>query len=271
MEREFEFNKADFRFIASLVHEKTGIVLAEHKEDMVYARIARRLRSLNLHSFRDYCSLLDDRGEEMGHFVNAVTTNMTSFYREKYHFEHLRDMVLKPMMNNPPSNRRVRLWSAACSSGAEAYSMALCCLEAFGDMAGWDVKILATDIDTRMLEKAQNGIYSTEEVSPIPVALRQKYTQAAGDHMQMSEEVRKLITFKQLNLIESWPFKGPFDVVFCRNVVIYFDKPTQRVLFENIAKRIRPEGWLYIGHSETLHGISQRFEIRGKTLYQRVS
>lgn len=274
MEREFEFRREDFRFIASLVQEKTGIVLAEHKEDMVYARIARRLRSLNLRSFREYCFLLeqDRQGEEIGNFVNAVTTNLTSFYREAHHFTHLRDEVLKPMLHAPPPGKRLRLWSAACSTGAEPYSMALTCLEGPGALPGWDVKILATDIDTRVLEKARAGLYSREEVEPIPAPLRNRYTQAQGALVAMAEAAKALITFKQLNLIESqWPFKGPFDVVFCRNVVIYFNKDTQKALFDALASRMKMGGWLYIGHSENLHGISTRFAIRGKTLYQRVA
>lgn len=270
--REFEFSKADFRLIAGLVHAKTGIVLAEHKEDMVYARLARRLRSLKLQTFKDYSALLHDESEEIGHFVNAVTTNLTAFFREGHHFEHLRDHVLKPMVANPPPGRRVRLWSAACSSGAEPYSMALMCLEAIADIARWDVKILATDIDTKMLAKAEAGSYSEEEASPVPPALLKRYADAGvNGEIQMGEKLRSLITFKPLNLIEPWPFKGPFDVVFCRNVVIYFDKETQRALFDQIATRMKMGGWLYIGHSERLHGISERFALRGKTLYQRVS
>ena len=273
VKREFEFNKADFRFIASLVHEKTGIVLADHKEDMVYARIARRLRSLNMRSFIDYCALLQQGGEEIGNFVNAVTTNLTAFFRESHHFDHLRDQVLKPLAMKPPPNRRVRLWSSACSTGAEPYSIALMCLEAIPDIANWDFKILATDIDTKMVAKATAGLYTADEAEPIPASLRNKYTQTdrKTGEVQMGNELRKLITFKQLNLIESWPFKGPFDAVFCRNVVIYFDKDTQRTLFDAIASRTKMEGWLYIGHSERLNGICERYALRGKTLYQRTS
>ncbi len=272
VEREFEFRTEDFRFIASLVHAKTGIVLADHKEDMVYARIARRLRSLNLRSFRDYCALLerDHAGEEIGNFVNAVTTNLTAFFREGPHFTHLGE-VLRAMAKNPPPNRRVRLWSAACSSGAEPYSMALTCLENIPDIERWDLKILATDIDTKMLAKAQGGLYSQDEAAPIPPSLRQKYTVGGADgQVTMKPAVQKLITFKQLNLIEPWPFKGPFDAVFCRNVVIYFNKDTQKVLFEQMAARMNPGALLYIGHSESLHGISQKFLLGGKTIYQRV-
>ena len=273
-EREFEFREDDFRFISSLVHKQTGIVLAEHKKDMVYARIARRLRSLRLTTFRDYCSLLEsDRGEEeIGNFVNAVTTNLTSFFREGHHFEHLSKQAFKSIVADPPAGRRLRLWSAACSSGAEPYSMAMTGLESIPDIARWDIKILATDIDTGMLAKSAAGEYNESELEPIPAALRTRYINydKKTGMGRMNDALKKLITFKPLNLIEPWPFKGPFDAVFCRNVVIYFDKNTQKELFDKIADRMKPQGWLYIGHSETLHSVSKRFKLCDKTTYQRV-
>ena len=273
-QREFAFSQSDFRFISALVAEKTGIVLAEHKQDMVYARIARRLRSLQLTSFREYCDLLKspDHEDELVNFVNAITTNMTSFYREAHHFAHLKEHVLQPLVKSPPPGKRLRLWSSACSNGSEPYSMALTCLEAIPDIDQWDIKILATDIDTSMVAKASHGVYPEADAAPIPPALRQRYVLQAGDgQVQMHERVRQLITFKQLNLIEAWPFRGPFDAVFCRNVVIYFDKETQRRLFGRMAEYVRPQRWLYIGHLESLHGISERFSIKGKTTYQKTA
>ncbi|MFW0777077.1 MAG: CheR family methyltransferase [Rickettsiales bacterium] len=273
VQREFEFKTQDFKFIASLVYDKTGIVLADHKQDMVYSRIARRLRNLNLHTFRDYCELLqnDDSQEEMANFVNAITTNLTSFFREKHHFVHLRDEVLKPFVNSKPKEKRLRIWSSACSSGAEPYSIAMTCCSAIQDIANWDVKILATDIDTGMLNKSRNGEYKKEEIAGIPDTLRKKHVvETHNDIFQISPSLRSLIRFKQLNLIEPWPFKGPLDVVFCRNVIIYFDKETQQKLFTQMASRIKKGGWLYLGHSETLHGISDQFELIGKTIYRKV-
>ena len=274
LKREFEFNKRDFRFIADLVHRKTGIVLAEHKEDMVYARIARRLRNLKLTAFSDYCGLLESElgHEEMGNFVNAITTNLTSFFRESHHFQHLRDTVLKPLMTSSARDRKIRLWSAACSSGAEPYSMAMVCLDAIPDIAKWDFKILATDIDTGMLKKSQEGEYQESDVEHLPACYK-KFIEPGSkpDTIRMSDALKKLISFKPLNLIEPWPFKGTFDAVFCRNVVIYFNKETQKVLFAQMARHVPDKGWLYIGHSETLHGISDAFELKGKTIYQRVS
>lgn len=273
VEREFEFRTQDFRFIADLVHERTGIVLADHKQDMVYARIARRLRSLRMTTFKDYCNLLQSElgKDEMANFVNALTTNLTSFFREAHHFVHLRDKVLKPLAASS-TDKRLRLWSSACSSGAEPYSIAMTCFEAIPDIARWDIKILATDIDTGMLAKSKAGEYPETEVELVPEALRNKYTVPLGNgKVGMHECLKSIITFKQLNLIHDWPFKGPFDAAFCRNVVIYFNKDTQKQLFAQMADRIKPKGWLYIGHSETLHNISDRFELIGKTIYQRVT
>lgn len=266
-EREFDFRPEDFRFLAAFVLEKTGIVLAEHKQDMVYARIARRLRSLRLDSFSAYCELLKaQENDELVNLVNAITTNMTSFFRERHHFDHLRDEVLK----KHSGQKRLRLWSAASSTGAEPYSMAISCMVAIPDIDRWDVKILATDIDTNVLAKCRAGIYSAEEVEPIAPELRKRFTAPAGDgKVVMHDKLKNLIVFKPLNLIEAWPFKGPFDAVFCRNVVIYFNKQTQQQLFSRMADYIRPQGWLYIGHSESLHGISERFSLKGKTTYRK--
>ncbi len=274
-EREFEFRDADFRFISTRVHQQTGIVLADHKKDMVYARIARRLRSLGLTSFADYCALLESESgdAELGNFVNAVTTNLTSFFREPHHFDFLKADVLKPAVSNPPPSKRLRLWSAACSSGAEPYSMAMMCADAIPDFPRWDIKILATDIDTGMLAEAAAGEYSEEDFEPVPTALHNRYTSfdKASGKFKIADSIRQLITFKQLNLIEEWPLKGLFDAVFCRNVVIYFDKDTQKLLFEKIAQRMHLNAPLYIGHSETLHGISPRFKLTEKTAYRKVA
>lgn len=274
-QREFLLNRSDLQFIIALVAQHTGIVLAEHKEDMIYSRIARRIRELKLDSFHDYCELLKDTNhpEELVHFINALTTNLTSFYRESHHFEHLEKQVIPAAIANTRSNTRIRLWSAACSSGAEAYSMAISCLEAIGNSHGLDIKILATDIDTKMIEKAKSGIYNETEISGLPLPLRKKYTSldSVSGNFRMCDAVRKLITFKHMNLMHDWPFAGPFDAVFCRNVIIYFDKDTQRTLFERMQHYIKPEHWLYLGHSESLHNVNTQFTLRGKTIYQRSS
>jgi len=262
-EREFEFSEADFKFLSSLAYEKTGIVLSENKKDLVYGRLARRLRSLGLSSFADYCKLFDtdSASDEMSQLINAITTNLTSFFRESHHFEHLQGEVKKL------ENKKLRIWSAACSSGMEPYSIAMTLKPLIN--AGWDAKILATDIDSNMLATGSAGEYAVVEYERIPEEYK-KFATANGNKIKVAEELKELIAFKQLNLLEEWPMKGPFDAIFCRNVMIYFDKETKQKLIDRMADMLKPEGWLYIGHSENLHGISDRFELTGRTIYRRV-
>ena len=270
-EREFEFREDDFRFISSLVHKQTGIVLAEHKKDMVYSRLVRRLRALKLGSFAEYCELLaSDAGEdEISNLINAITTNLTSFFREGHHFEHLRDELLLPIAAS--KTRRLRIWSAGCSQGMEPYSIAMAVKSAFKNIVTIDAKILATDIDTNMLDKGMAGSYPIEQYSNIPAPYRANVQKNERDEtIQMSLDLQKLIAFKHLNLLETWPMKGPFDAIFCRNVVIYFDKPTQAKLFARMADLLPIGGWLYIGHSENLFKVCDRFELCGRTIYRRV-
>jgi chemotaxis protein methyltransferase CheR len=273
-EREFAFMEENFRQIKALVHERTGIALNDHKKNMVYSRLARRVRAMGLEAFDDYLAyLLSSEGDgEIIQFVNAITTNLTHFFRENHHFEHLRQEVLSPLLQNPPAGKRLRIWSAGCSAGAEPYSIAICLMETLGKvMKSWDCRILATDIDTNMLDKGAQGIYSAEFAEKIPPAYRQRYTTShSHGQIEMQESLKRLIAFKRLNLLESWPMRGLFDVIFCRNVVIYFDKDTQRILFERFANHLKPDGWLYIGHSESLHNVSDRFRLTGRTTYQKI-
>jgi len=272
-DREFSFSDKEFRFLAELANKRTGIVLAEHKKDMVYSRLVRRLRVLKLKSFAEYCDLVqgENGAEEIGNLVNAITTNLTSFFRESHHFEHLRTAVLAPLVAKSPSPKRLRIWSAGCSAGMEPYSVAMTIKPTLKDLKAWDAKILATDIDTNMLDKGIAGEYAIEQYENIPANYRGDVMQnKKADTIHMSDELKNLIAFKPLNLLESWPMKGPFDAVFCRNVVIYFDKPTQTKLFNRIADLIKPEGWLYIGHSENLFKVCDRFELVGRTIYRKV-
>lgn len=272
--REFTFSSQQFNFLAGIANERTGIVLAEHKKDMVYSRLVRRLRALNLGSFDEYCELLKSEAgkDEIGNLVNAITTNLTSFFREQHHFNHLRESVLSPLAAHPPKLRRLRIWSAACSSGMEPYSIAMTVKSAFKDLSKWDAKILATDIDTNMLETGKKGEYQLGQYENIPPAYRGDYVEILKKEelIHMSDLLKKLIFFKQLNLLEWWPMQGQFDAVFCRNVVIYFDKPTQAKLFNRIADLIKPNGWLYIGHSENLFKVCDRFELVGRTIYRKI-
>jgi chemotaxis protein methyltransferase CheR len=275
-QREFAYTEDDFRFVVRMAKQLAGISLSEHKRDMVYSRLARRVRKLDLNSIREYCELLesDPEGEETGNFVNSITTNLTSFFRESHHFEHLSE-VLHELVKRK-GQQRIRLWSAGCSAGMEAYTMAMTILETLGDIRGLDIKILATDIDTNILAFAQAAIYPEKELEKVPPALRDKYFTSrpaarGGKEYEAKDSLKNLVSFKRLNLIDNWPMKGPFDIVFCRNVVIYFDKPTQQILFTKYANILTKGGYLYIGHSETIRGVSERFKYAEKTVYQKVA
>lgn len=273
-EREFLFTDRDFQFIASLMHDHMGISLPAQKKDMVYARLARRLRKLKLGSFAEYFLLVEQEDSpELENLVNAITTNVTSFFREPHHFEHLAQRVIPQIISSNAQTRRFRLWSAGCSAGMEAYSMAMTLAATIPDLRGWDIKILATDIDTNVIERGKKAEYDEDQLPKIPESYHSKYIEhdAAKGVIRVREPIRELVHFKQLNLHDAWPMKGPFDVVFCRNVVIYFDKPTQRILFDRFADIIRADGWLYIGHSESLNHVTERFELQGNTIYRKVA
>lgn len=274
-EREFELTDKDFRFISELVGTRTGIKLSDGKRELVYGRLARRLRTLGLQSFTEYCELLkrgDD--EELLNLVNAITTNLTSFFRERHHFDYLSNTLVPALMRANATTRRIRAWSAGCSTGAEPYSIAMTLLEALGDARGWDVRILATDLDTNVLQTASDGVYPEKELSGVaPAQLRRWFLRGKGANagrVRARDELRSLIDFRQLNLVQPWNVPGQFDVIFCRNVVIYFDKPTQKVLFERFAEAMVPDARLFIGHSESLFKVCDRFELIGQTIYRRL-
>ena len=272
--REFAFSDADFDALRKLVKEITGINLTDQKRELVYGRLARRLRVLQLRTFAEYRDLLsEDGGEEIRELCNAITTNLTSFFREGHHFEYLRDHVLGPLQVNRNAPRRVRIWSSACSTGEEPYSLAMTVFESFPDLRGWDVKILATDLDSDVLGKAQRGIYGADRMRNMsPQRLQSFFTEQRGRDgpcYEVIPELKDLITFKQLNLMHALPMKGPMDAIFCRNVVIYFDKDTQRELFARIAQIQRPGDLLFLGHSESLFKVSESYAPIGKTMYRR--
>jgi chemotaxis protein methyltransferase CheR len=273
--RDLVFTTGDFDFIRRIVMEKTGIALADHKRELVYGRLAKRVRALELDTFADYCAHLENLEDVLHELVNAITTNLTAFFRESYHFDHLRDVVIPELLRSNADRRRIRVWSAGCSTGEEPYSIAMVLRDAVPPSMGWDVKILATDIDTNVLEKGRAGVYVDERAKDIPDSYRRRFvsrgTGANAGRIRMREELRSLITFRRLNLMDPWPMSGPFDVIFCRNVVIYFDKPTQKMLFDRYADLMRPDGHLFVGHSETLFKVSTRFSLVGRTIYRRTS
>jgi len=270
-EREFEFGDEDFRSLRDLVKEVTGITLADSKRELVYGRLSRRLRALNLGSFRAYRDLLDgtDGQNEMAEFTNAITTNLTSFFRESHHFDYLKEQLQRP----GAMSRRLRIWSAGCSTGEEPYSIAMTVAEALPEWQRMDIRILATDLDSDVLARASAGLYKADRIQALAPRRRAAFfrgTSIDGAPMhQVDPRLQAMITFRQLNLMHALPMSGPLDVIFCRNVVIYFDKDTQRQLFERMAKLQRPGDLLFLGHSETLFRVSDAYTLIGKTIYRR--
>ena len=270
--REFVFTDKDFETIRRIVSERTGIMLADGKRDMVYGRLARRLRALGLNRFDEYCRIVADGSDraELSELVNAITTNLTAFFRENHHFEFLANTLLPELIRKKPE-KRMRIWSAGCSSGEEPYSIAMVVKEVVP--SNWDVKILATDLDSNMVARAKNGVYEEKRVSGIgKQRLKRWVMKGGGQHdgmIRMSDDLRSIITFKQLNLMNRWPMKGPFDFIFCRNVVIYFSKDTQRVLFNRFADMLPDQAYMFIGHSESMFNVCDRFKLIGKTIYQK--
>ena len=272
--REFAFGEEDFQALRTLVKSLTGIHLTEQKRELVYGRLTRRLRALRLHTFAEYRELLTRDGNEVTELCNAITTNLTSFFREPHHFQYLREQWLAPLIADPRAARRLRIWSAACSSGEEPYSIAMTLLEALSHPERWDVRVLATDLDSEVLERARRGIYPIERLNGVSAERQARFFREPHDgrsgSRQIAPEPAAMITFKQLNLMQSLPMKGPLDVVFCRNVVIYFDKETQRDLFARISRLQRPGDLLFLGHSESLFKVCESYALIGKSIYRRI-
>ncbi len=246
---------------------------------MLYRRLTRIVRERKLNSFADYCQLLREQGEqEKDFFINAITTNLTSFFRENHHFEYLTTEEIPALIKSKAAEangkKRLRFWSSASSTGEEPYSLAITILEAMkSDLSMWDIKILATDIDSNVLAKGKAGIYDVNRIEDIPQKLKQSYFfQGCGkssDSVKVHDKLKNLITFKQLNLLHDWPMKGPFDAIFCRNVIIYFDKKTQIELFARYYELLAPGGLLFLGHSENLGNYQQYFSNVGRTIFRK--
>ncbi|WP_207896130.1 CheR family methyltransferase [Thiobaca trueperi] len=271
-EREFDFTDQDFQQIRGLIYEHAGISLNTSKVDMVYSRIARRLRATGLTSFEDYLAFLNENEGEWQHFINSLTTNLTSFFRESHHFPVLAELAVKAMNQG---RRPIRFWSSACSTGEEPYSMAMTLIDALGSWTP-PVRILATDLDTNVVRHAAQGIYPVERVRKLPEQDLKRFFQrgrgAQEGMVRVRPEVRALVSFNSLNLLsEDWPIKGPFDAIFCRNVLIYFDKPTQSKLLARFHPLLRADGLLFVGHSESLTHVADRFRLQGKTVYAPVA
>lgn len=267
---EYHFTEADFRAVAAMLHADAGIHLPPAKATLVYSRLAKRVRALRLASFAEYVALVggENGRDERINMLAALTTNVTRYFREPHHFDLLRTQVLEPLAAGVKAGARLRLWSAGCSTGQEPYSMAMTLLSVIPEAARFDVKILATDIDPNVVETGRRGIYSDEAVSPVPKELRDRYLKRDRDAGQwaVTPELRSLITFNELNLIGEWPIKGKFDAIFCRNVVIYFEEPTQERIWGRFRTHMQPHARLYVGHSERVG--DPKFETDGLTTYR---
>ncbi|MDB5473629.1 MAG: protein-glutamate O-methyltransferase CheR [Devosia sp.] len=266
---EISLSNREFSRIKTRVYAVAGIALSDAKRTLVISRLSRIVRALNLPSFDSYIDYLECNGAAVDSqdFVNALTTNLTRFYREDHHFAHLRSYIAG-LIGTRPRGSRLRIWSAGCSTGQEPYTIGMDLLTAFPELKRWDFKILATDIDTAVLAKAAGGVYPASELAGLSPERLRPFTSLGDGTISVPETVRQMVSFKPLNLIGHWPMKGPFDAIFCRNVAIYFDRPTQGNVFGRFRSMLAPESFLYIGHSENLGSGGEGFRLVGRTIYQ---
>lgn len=274
-QREFAFSDDDFRSLVKYAYDQAGIALADSKRNLVYSRLSRRLRALRMQSFREYREYLAENESELESFINAISTNLTKFFRESHHFDHFRTNIAAAFVQegHGKAGRRLRVWSAGCSSGEEPYTIAVVLKREIRDVDRQDVRILATDIDTEVIARGARGEYQAAAVEEIPRPYQEYFQPTTGsgkgEFVAVDRAVRSLVVFRRLNLMATWPFKGPFDAIFCRNVMIYFDGPTKASLIERFTEKLKPGGFLYIGHSESLNGLHPGLALVGRTIYRR--
>ena len=270
----------EFHYLKTVIYEKTGISLAPHKKIMLQSRLNTRLRQNQIINFQDYVGKLKSDGNffktEILEIINRVTTNKTDFFRENHHFEYLKSTAFPAIeqKNKNSSRKTLRIWSSASSTGEEPYSLAITVHDYFLGKPGWDIKIYASDIDTNVLSHADKGIYKEDRFTTVNKDIVNKHftftNTPDGKEYKIKPNIRELLHFRKINLLESpYPFSEKMDIVFCRNVIIYFDKPTQTKIFQNLEEVMIDDGLLIIGHSETLFGISENFKFLGHTIYQR--
>ena len=268
---EFALGEREFERIRARLYDVAGISLSDAKRTLVIARLSKIVRTMRLASFAEYLDFLETKGTgaDAQDFVNALTTNLTRFWREEHHFAHLITHVGDLMKTRTSvSSKRLRIWSAGCSTGQEPYTIALSLLAALPDLRRWDFKILATDIDTSVIAKAATGIYPEGELNGLTPDRARLFERLGDGRIRVPQAASQLVSFKPLNLMAPWPMKGPFDAIFCRNVAIYFDKPTQGEVFGRLGRILSPGGYLYIGHSENVGTAGAAFRLVGKTIYQ---
>jgi chemotaxis protein methyltransferase CheR len=266
--------EAEFEFIRHVIAENAGIVLGPNKRHLVQGRLTKRLRELQLSTYEAYCEHVRESGpEELVGLINALTTNVTAFFRENHHFEALASYMLPEAMKRNQLSRRLRIWSAGCSSGEEPYCLAMTASEALPSGARWDLKILATDIDSEMVATGQRGIYPMDRLAAVPQErLHRYFRRGTGDNAgsaRINPDLARLISFRPLNLLQAWPMRGPFDIIFCRNVMIYFDQSTRERLVARFSELLADDGYLCLGHSESIHAGSSAFRLVGKTIYRK--
>lgn len=275
---EFDLTDREFDRFSRIIYETSRIALNDGKKELLRARLGKILRRRGIASFREYLTLVEEdrTGEELTLLLDAVSTNLTSFFREADHFRFLEATVLPHLdaTRKARGDRKIRAWSAGCSSGEEPYSLAITLLEALGGGAGWDIRLLATDISTKVLAMARNGLYSSDRVKTVsPQVVARHFLPETGSDGQklfrVAPAVRDLVTFGHLNLLEPYPFKGPFDAIFCRNVMIYFDKKTQETLVNGFHRYLADGGYLFIGHSESLNGVAHPFQYVRPSVYRK--
>ena len=269
----YAFSDHDFQIIANRAQEDFGLYLTLAKKDLAYSRLTKRLRALGLADFSSYCRLIEaeEGADERMQMLSALTTNVTHFFREDHHFRTLKEQVLPPLIAAARTGGRLRLWSAGCSAGQEPYSLAFTLLGLCPEASKLDIRILATDVDPVIIAKAKAGVYDNEELKSLPdTSKAQHITDMGGSRFAIGAKARELISFGELNLMQDWPIKGPFDVIFCRNVAIYFDKDTQSRLWSRFADLLPAGGYLCIGHSERVAGpATASLETVGVTTYRK--
>lgn len=271
-EREFDFTEQDFKRVQKIVYDFAGIDLNESKINLVYNRLAKRIRFLALTSFSQYIDYVEAQGEsEFIQLINSITTNLTFFFRENHHFEYLAEHVIPALVISNAASRRIRIWSAGCSTGEEPYSIAIMLKEKAP--LDWDVQVIATDLDSDVVQTGLNGVYTIDRLKGVSEARQKRWflkgTGSKEGFVKVKSELQEIIKFNQLNLMSEWPIKDSIDVIFCRNVVIYFDKPTQSKLFDRYADRLPVGGHLFVGYSESLYKVCTRFELLGQTIYKK--
>ncbi|MDF1615173.1 CheR family methyltransferase [Desulfurivibrio dismutans] len=273
--RKSQLTDALFQKFSVLVYEKAGIYLKPEKKELLNARLGKRLRALGIESFSDYYNYVvhDTSGDELVQMIDVVSTNFTSFFRENAHFEFMVDHALPALVSRPGGKKEVVIWSAASSSGEEPYTIALVTEDFFEQQPGWGYRILATDISTRVLAHAQRGVYTLDRMIKVPKNYLKKYFQRgqgrASGHVRVKEALRQRISFERFNLMDDFPWNGSLDIIFCRNVMIYFNRETQQQLVNKFYRALAPGGYLFIGHSESISSLKHNFTPVASTVYQK--